>query len=95
MPRKESPENQLAAIAAAAAISLVLVQTLSDRVPLHVHSRPSAAEPCTRPILARNTETMRAPTASGVRANCLSREKHGATGSDAAKPFEVSTYFAR
>ena len=73
MPRKESPENQLAAIAAAAAISLVLVQTVTDRMPLDLRTQPSAAEPCTRPILARNTETMRAATASGVRVNCLSR----------------------
>jgi hypothetical protein len=95
MPRKESPENQLAAIAAAAAISLVLVQTVTDLVPLDLRSQPSATEPCTRPILARNSETLRAATASGVRVNCLSRQKRGATGSDAANPLEVSTYFAR
>jgi hypothetical protein len=95
MPRRESPENQLAAIAAAAAISLVLLQTVTDRVPLDLRSQPSSAEPCTRPILAHNTETIHAATASAVRVNCLSRQKHGATGSDAANPPEVSTYFAR
>jgi hypothetical protein len=73
MARKESPENHLAAIAAVAAISLVLVQTITDRAPSSSqrYATRVAAEPsCTRSITAVTVGAIGATTASPVHGNC-------------------------
>jgi hypothetical protein len=77
MARKESPENHVAAIAAVAAISLVLIQTITDRVLSgpRSHASSAAADACTRPISARNAETISAAIGSQVRVNCLQSPK--------------------
>jgi hypothetical protein len=74
MARKESPENHLAAIAAVAAISLVLVQTITDRSPSTspaYGSRSPAETSCTPAGSALTSSAVPAATASRVRVNCL------------------------
>jgi hypothetical protein len=79
MARKESPENHMAALAAAAAISLVLIQTITDRVLSGPASNAgsSAADACTRAISSRNAATISGASASRVNGNCLQPPKAG------------------
>ena len=70
MARKESPENHLATIAAVAAISLVLIQTITDGAPsTHRATRDAAAPSCTRSTAAAPTNS-RHVTTTRVRVNC-------------------------
>jgi hypothetical protein len=72
MARKESPENHLATIAAVAAISLVLIQTITDGVPsTHRATRAAAAPSCARSTAAVAANSVHVPTAPRVRINCL------------------------
>lgn len=85
MARRESPASHLAAIAAVATVSLVLVQTISERVPSSSGSfamRPAEVS-CDRAITvdgsgykgSAHLQSSRSGTALPVRANCFQRSR--------------------
>ena len=78
MARKESPENQLAAIATVAAIGLVLVQTITDHRPSSspaYASREASESRCPEPLAGLRSAASPAVSASTVRVNCVQAPK--------------------
>ena len=86
MARRESPAHHLIAIASVAAISLVLVQTITERMPSTSSAlalRSTADPSCARPITGVVPEAIAVPrvqssardAASSARANCFRRFK--------------------